>query len=251
MKKETRKWIFIRGLARHSGHWGPFVDQFKNTFPEDEIELLDLRGNGQLAHSPSCTSIADNVRDLRARSKWIKAGHAVHLMTISLGSMIGTEWATLFPQEISGLVTINTSDKGNSSFFERMRPQNYLRIVHILKNPKDAPMIENEILQMTTNHLEHINEWAIDFSKLPKTSTSNFFRQIFAASQYEFPEHKPKTEVLILCSEGDQLVNPICTKRIAEMWTLKAHVHPTAGHDLTLEDPAWACQEIKNWLSPS
>jgi pimeloyl-ACP methyl ester carboxylesterase len=248
MGTESRKWIFIRGLGRHALHWAPFADEFKTFFPNDEIEFLDLRGNGTLAHSPSFLNIPDNVRDLRSRSKLLKKYGSIHIMSISLGSMVGVEWARTFPQEIEGLVAINTSDRGSSSFYQRMRPQNYLGILQILARSPSNEDIENYILKMTVRNPEHKKAWAQEFAKTPPTTRTNFLRQLIAAGSYLFPDHKPKTEVLLLCSEGDQLVNPACTKNIAEMWTLKPHIHPTAGHDIPLEDPTWVCREIQNWL---
>lgn len=245
-----RRWIFLRGLARHSGHWGPFLDHFKKTFPQDEIELLDLRGNGILAHSPSWLSIPDNVRDLRSRSQFVQAGHPVNLLTISLGSMIGVEWARLFPEEVESLVTINTSDKGTSRLYERMQPHNLKTLVHILGNTKTNPFIEKEIMHMTTTAEPEggEGEWAKAFGTIMATSRTNFFRQLIAASRYRFPQQKPKTDILMLCSDGDRLVNPVCSKRIAQMWTLNPHVHPTSGHDIPLQEPQWVCDEIKHWI---
>lgn len=248
MSSPSRKWIFLRGLGRHSLHWGPFVESFKNTFPQDEIELLDLRGNGRLSHSPSCLTIADNVRDLRSRSKILQKGDKVFLMTISLGSMIAADWATKYPDEIAGFVAVNTSDRGNSSFFERLRPANYLRLLMMLPKLNKSLEIEKQILNLTTNSFADKDKWAESFLKLPATSRLNFARQLVAAGTFEFPIHKPRTEVLLLCSEGDRLVHPQCTKRIAEMWVLKAQTHPHAGHDLPTEDPAWVCGQIENWL---
>lgn len=246
--QSRRKWIFIRGLARHSAHWGPFIPEFQKAFPQDEIETLDLRGNGHYAHSPSFLSIVENVRDLRSRSRFIQNGEHVFLMTISLGSMVAAEWARLYPDEIEGLVTINTSDKGTASFFERMKPANYLHVLKFLGKDKDKESLESEIMDITTNHFSEKHQWAQKFSKIPPTSKLNLVRQLVAAGTYEFPDHKPKTEVLILCSEKDKLCSVECSKRIAEMWTVKPHTHPTAGHDIPLDDPAWVVDQVKNWL---
>jgi pimeloyl-ACP methyl ester carboxylesterase len=245
----SRHWVFIRGLGRHTEHWGSFIGEFRKQFPEDQIELMNLRGNGDLAHSPSLSSIGDNVRDLRARSQFLRDEHPLHLLTISMGSMVGIEWAHQFPHEIAGLVTINTSDKGSSSFIERLRPQNYQYFLSLLLRGATPLNIETEILKITTNLLPDRKHWAEIFAKTPATTRSNWLRQLWAASSYRFPEHKPRTEILLLASEKDRLVNPICTQNIAEMWALKPHLHPNAGHDLPLDDGAWVCQEIHNWLS--
>jgi pimeloyl-ACP methyl ester carboxylesterase len=243
-----RRWIFLRGLGRHSLHWGSFVLQFQQAYPNDRIELLDLRGNGQLAHSPSLTSIADNVRDLRARSQLLHNGEPVYLMAISMGAMVAVEWAHAYPHDIAGVVTINTSDKGSSSFYQRMRPANYQHLLTLLLGRRSAFEIERQILQITTNNLSEIDTWAQKFSEFPLTQKANWARQLFAASTYHFPEHKPRTEILLLGSFKDRLVSHACTQSIAQMWSLNPHLHPTAGHDLPLEDGVWVCNEVQNWL---
>lgn len=248
MPNRSRKWIFIRGLGRHSAHWGPFLDEFKKNFPHDEIEMMDLRGNGTMAHSSSYLSILENVRDLRSRSKMIQNGESVYLMTISLGSMVGTEWANRYPNEVLGLVTINTSDKGTASILHRMRPSNYLRVLAYFRMQKSPLEMELELLNTTTNHLADKEAWAEKAARFPPTSRLNFARQMAAAGTYEFPKHKPRTEVLLLCSDGDRLVHPECTKRIGEMWVTKPHIHPTAGHDIPMEDPQWVCDQIHHWF---
>lgn len=245
--KNSKKWIFLRGLGRHSGHWGHFVDDFKQAFPDDEVEFLDLRGNGSLSHSPSWVSIEDNVRDLRQRSLFLSQGEPVYLMSISLGAMVATEWAHRHPDEIEGLVLINTSDRGTSSFFERLRLKNIYHALPLFLKNKTGIEFEKKILEMTTTNPE-LQHWAQVFSKMSTTSKQNLIRQLIAASRYYFPDHKPKTEVLILCGEQDQLVNPICSKRLAKMWTLTPHCHPQGGHDIPLQDPKWVCDQVRLWL---
>jgi pimeloyl-ACP methyl ester carboxylesterase len=248
MTSPQRHWIFLRGLARNSDHWGPFKVAFQSHFPQDKIELLDLRGNGSLAHSPSYASIADNVRDLRARSHFLQEGRKVSLLSISMGAMIASEWARRHSDEVQELVLINTSERGSSKFWERLRPFSYPRLAKILLHQETSPEIELDILKITS-HLADKEKWSKIFAKSPSTTRMNFAKQIFAASRYEFPRHKPKTDVLILNSAKDRLVHPSCSENIAHLWHLRVHTHPTAGHDLPLDAPDWICDEIARWHS--
>jgi pimeloyl-ACP methyl ester carboxylesterase len=52
----------------------------------------------------------------------------------------------------------------------------------------------------------------------------------------------------ILSSAGDRLVDPGCSRRLAESWRAAHHVHPDAGHDLPLDDGAWVAERIATWL---
>jgi pimeloyl-ACP methyl ester carboxylesterase len=57
--------------------------------------------------------------------------------------------------------------------------------------------------------------------------------------------------VLVLASAGDRLVDPGCSRSLAKAWKLPIAVHPTAGHDLALDDGPWVAAEVKRWLRPS
>jgi pimeloyl-ACP methyl ester carboxylesterase len=253
---EPRRWIFIRGLGRASEHWEPFMSEFKASFPKDEIELADIRGNGKLNHLKSLTSVSRNVDDLRQRSPFIQSGKKVSLMTISLGSMIGIEWARRFPDEINELVLMNPSDRSLANPLERLRAKNLFRLPEIIRtfnNPDfDSAKVAREkiILQMTTNHLPELDKKAEEWRNFPETEPLNLARQILAASRFKVPDLAP-TKTLLMYSLNDQFVSSNCSRRIAKKWGITAAAHPTAGHDLPLEDPQWVTRTTLNWLNNS
>lgn len=239
-------WIFIRGLARPAAHWWKFPDFFKQIFPDDQIEMLDIRGNGEQAHMPSFTSIAENVRDLRARSELLKLG-PVHLMTISLGSMIGIEWAHLFPNEIRTLTVINTSDARTSKPWQRLQIKNFPLFLKALTLPNNSIEKELAIFDFTAQNLKNKKQVAAAFAKHIPTSKENILRQLFAASHFQLPE-KPNMPILLLSSLGDKMVSPECSRNIEKEWKIKAHWHPSAGHEIPLEEPEWVCEQIRRNL---
>ena len=70
----SQRWMFLRGLGRHSLHWGSFPDRFQQAIPAAEIELLDLAGNGTEAARSSHLSIRAYAQDLRQRSRFVAEG---------------------------------------------------------------------------------------------------------------------------------------------------------------------------------
>ncbi len=246
-----RNWVWIRGLARHSGHWAYFEEAFRKKFPHDNIEMLDVQGNGTQSHIPSFLTIEDNVRDLRSRSQLLRAG-PVHLLTISLGSMIGIGWADLFPQDIASLTVMNTSDGRNSLPYERLRPQNFKKILNVLTHSKDHFKVEMNIMEMIAQNISDKTKkesLARQFAKTPPTSIGNLTRQLVAASLFRLPKNPPHLPVLILGGKGDHFVNPKCSERIAASWGTKVHWHEQAGHDIPLEFPDWVNQELEQFLA--
>lgn len=51
----------------------------------------------------------------------------------------------------------------------------------------------------------------------------------------------------MLVSERDRLVNPACSRRLAEATGAVLEQHPQAGHDLPLDDPTWTVDAIARW----
>lgn len=243
---QPRHWIFLRGLARHNNHWGPFLDKFKQYYPEDKIELLDTAGNGTEIHRPSFTSVPLCTEDLRSRSQFLKQGHSVHLLSISLGSMVAIDWAHRHPNEVSQLVLINTSDRRLASGTERLQPKSWPMMLKIVR-AKSQLEREKLIIEMTIskqNFPALSEKFASEFAQYKSTSLSNVLRQLYSAIKYRSPETAPRCPTLVINSLGDQMVDPICSQRIAKSWRVSLSTHPRAGHDLPLEEPDWICEQL-------
>jgi pimeloyl-ACP methyl ester carboxylesterase len=245
-KTEGRAWILLRGLARDARHWGAFLETFRRTFPHDTIETLDIAGNGDQHARESFLSIHENVEDLRRRSKLLRSHAPVSLLAISMGGMMAMDWALRHPDEVERLVLINTSSRPFSRFFERLRPKNYVSLLALAGQTHRPEKIEASILRMTTHLLKDLTASAREQAKWPRTSAANFARQLWAAARFRVPR-KPAVPLLFLLSRKDDLVNPICTRRLAQAWNLPWTEHESAGHDLPLDDPQWVADKIHDW----
>ena len=241
----ARSWIFLRGLVRGSGHWGDFVELFQAKYPQDEVELIDLPGNGLRFAETSPTSVAEFVADLRSRSQSLAQGKKVHLLGLSLGGMIVTEWHRTHPEEVEKSFLVCTSSARHARLDERFLPSNYPRLMRIARMEKGLQQ-ERGIVDLIANNEERKN------FLLPRLSehsvacpfkVSNLLRQLWAASQYQFPD-LPPGEVKLIGAHGDRLVSPQCTLKLAQAWGLQAVMHPWSGHDLPIDDPNWLLQQL-------
>jgi pimeloyl-ACP methyl ester carboxylesterase len=80
-------------------------------------------------------------------------------------------------------------------------------------------------------------------------SLVNGLKQLWAATQYRAPQEAPaKVPTLLLHSARDELVNPACTRALSARWDWPVACHPTAGHDLPLDDGPWVARHIAHWL---
>lgn len=244
------RWVFLRGLARRQEHWGGFLSQFAALRPQDEIEALDLAGNGTELNRRAFTQISQYVEDLRQRSRILKKG-PVRLVAISLGGMVAAEWVSRHPEELLSAHLINTSDRRHSALWQRLRPNNLGTILRILVQNPHALERERRVLEMVSNlPAGERAKWAEVFAALEPCSASNFLRQIWAAARFEPSLVSPQVPLMLLSGAGDRFVDPQCSKNLARAWGVELRVHPTAGHDLPLDAPEWVLSQILEPGSP-
>lgn len=248
----TRTWVFLRGLIRQHRHWEDFPERFRAAFPGSHVLLLDLPGNGNLHDRESPASIEGMVESVR---KQLAARHVrgpVNVLALSLGAMTAIEWMERYPEDIERAVLMNTSLRGMSGFRDRLRPENYAAILKNLLLVRDPLLREQLVLDLSTNLYKDkatlARKWA-SYADAQPTTRANALRQLVAAARYSAPPARPHEHVLLLQGLGDHIVNPVCTTRIAERWRWPLMSHPTAGHDLTLDDGEWVISCIRQWLS--
>lgn len=249
---QSKRWVFLRGLIRQHRHWEDFPARFQAALPGTEVIALDLPGNGDLYDRESPTSISGMVESVRKQLERRNIHGPVNVLALSLGAMTAIEWMETFPGDIERAVLLNTSLRGMSNFTERLRPENYPAILKELLWSSDPVAHERLILDITTNLYPHKAElaerWA-EYGRQQPTSRMNSIRQLIAAASYSAPPARPHEHVLVLQSLGDRLVNAVCSTRLAENWRWPLESHPTAGHDLTLDDGDWVINQVHRWLN--
>lgn len=246
--KKTEKWFFMRGLVREAGHWSGFLERFEEAFPHREAIPLDIPGNGKrfLEASPlSVSGMAEAVREEFLARK----GESNHLFALSLGAMVALEWMRRWPADMQSAVLLNTSVRGLSPLHHRLRPRNYWRILKMtLLGGLERK--ERTILEMTSHSRHRFDELTRDWIEIQRqrpVSTANSLRQLIAASRFHPPKERPALPVLILNGAGDQLVHPSCSQALGQHWNLPVRVHPSAGHDLTLDAGDWVLEQLHSF----
>ena len=244
-------WILLRGLTRETAHWGSFPEDFRKALPAAQVISLDLPGNGRLHLARSLGSIGAMVAFCRDELAARQVEPPYRLLAMSLGAMVATEWAYRFPGEIAGCVLVNTSFKAFSPFYRRLRPRNYLALAKLTLLPKDAGAVERTILRLTSNDAgkreEIIASW-VDVRRLRPVKPANALRQLLAAARYRARAAPPAAPLLLLASMRDGLVHTECSLTIASRWNCALAVHPSAGHDIALDDPQWVIERVQHWL---
>ncbi|MCB0348563.1 MAG: alpha/beta hydrolase [Bdellovibrionales bacterium] len=235
--------LLLRGLVREKRHWGNFPDMLREK--GHQVLCIDLPGVGENADLEFPWNLKEAVKKIRHQFLNQKSAGPYELVAISLGGMIALEWANLFPADFTKLYLINTSAANLGTPWERMRPKAMQQCLQI-STEKDVREREKIILQMTTNTFHKnpqlLDEWYKIAIDSPYTSQT-VVRQLTAAIRFKAPK-KINVPVILLASENDNMVNVNCSKRLAKRLQAEIRIHPTAGHDIAVDDPAWLTNQI-------
>lgn len=245
-------WVLLRGLMRESRHWGEFPLLLQNAMPGQQVVTLDFPGNGCLHAQTSACSIEEMVSYARAQLRILGYIPPYRLFAISLGAMVAVAWSERYPNELEKMVLINTSLAPHNPFYHRLRPGNYPALTLLLYG--SAKRRENLILKLTStrsrteNQQAILEQWTAYAQEYPITR-ANILRQLKAAVSYRAEPTAPRVPVLLLAGEQDQLVNVKSSIALAQHWGCTIQLHPTAGHDLPLDDSMWIINQLKDWLN--
>lgn len=247
-----QNWLLLRGLSREAAHWGEFLPLMRSAFPAARISTLDLPGTGCLHRHDSpgnMQAIAENVRQ-QALSEGLLHPPAT-VLALSLGAMVTWEWLLKYPEDLCGAVLINVSFAGLSPFYRRLRWQSYVKVLRLLLR-RDVYKRELDILRLVCNRVKDeesvARAWCKIYSERPM-SARNSLRQIVAAAGYHPSDAAPQRPVLLLSAQSDRLVSAECSKVIQQKWHLPLRNHPSAGHDLPLDDGAWVIRQMQAWIA--
>jgi len=244
-------WILLRGLTRGSGHWAGFPDALKARLGDTRLVTLDLPGNGALHRLRSPARIEAMTQESVARLHALGIEPPWHLLAVSMGAMVAVDWAARAPHTLAGCVLINTSLRPFSPFYRRLKPGNYPRLLGLALSRGSDLDWESAILELTSRQAgddELLASW-LAYRRDNPVSLANALRQLIAAARYRAPRVRPPVPLLILSSRHDALVDSRCSAQLARCWNAPHAEHPSAGHDLPLDDGAWVAQEISHWLT--
>ncbi len=250
--KNTGTWVLLRGLMRDSRHWGEFPALFSEGLRDAPLCLLDLPGNGLRHRQQSPTNVRAMAEDVRTTLRQRGLAPPYRVFAMSLGAMVTLAWADAHPDELEACVLVNTSLKPISPFYQRLQPAAWPLLLRMAVTQPTALAAETAILQLTSRRFEQTRQmlphW-VRWRESHPVSRGNALWQLLAAMRFKAPASAPRTRLLLLCGGGDQLVNPRCSQALARAWQCDIALHPTAGHDLPLDDAEWVVTEVARWLA--
>lgn len=223
----------------------------KRACDDAQVQAIDLPGNGRLNTQESPMRVTEMAESCRQQLRDLGIAPPYYVVAMSLGAMVSIDWAARNPQDMGGCVLINTSLRSLSPFHHRLRPHNYLKLASLFWPGCDPRFRESVILQITSNRPispKKLSEWSA-YARENPVSSRNALRQLLAAGRYQPPTTQPLPPILVLSSARDRLVDPRCSKALAASWHCAFAEHPTAGHDLPLDDAPWVVEQIRRWVN--
>ena len=248
-----KTWVLLRGLMREARHWGDFPEHFQRTIHAGRNVTIDFPGNGILHRQSSLASVAGMADYCRLRLDELGHSPPYNVLALSLGAMVAVAWDKAFPGELDRLVLINTSLAPFSPYYQRLRPANYASLLGLLVSISPVTR-ERLILKLTSNmgndskrKAALLDQW-VSYARECPVTRSNILRQLWAAAHYRPSPARPHAQALLLASWHDKLVDAGCSRTLARQWQCAIRMHPSAGHDLPLDDGNWVAEQIGNWM---
>ncbi len=238
-------WLLLRGLGRTTEHWLDFPKKLEAQ--GYTCVSLDLPGIGSESHKSTPFTISAMTADLRRRMRnhdWTNNNWGV--LGVSLGAMVALDWANRHPKDFSKAVVINTSSRDTGEIWQRLSPFGMYKSLEAIFQSGNSKGKEKAILDMVSNlknkDLKTLGAMEAIARKHP-LSLTNFSKQLIAASRFMAPE-KIDIPTLLLASIKDHMVDVRCSKQLAERLQQPIKFHPTAGHDIPLDDPDWVIERV-------
>lgn len=246
--------VLLRGLAREQGHWLDFPACLRAHLGADcQIHTIDFPGCGAYHQMPALDSIAAMTEHARAvlaqqHAQLAKspAQAPVYLLGISMGGMVALDWVQRFPQEVEGVVLINSSS-GNQPFWWRLRPRAWLSLLLALLLPpaQREALVLQQVSNRRIDYQQHLQQWLAIQQRHP-ISRATIMTMLRAAAAF-IPRMSYFPQGLVLASRQDRLVSQRASAALAQRFNWPIAVHPSAGHDLPLDDGDWVAQQIAAW----
>jgi pimeloyl-[acyl-carrier protein] methyl ester esterase len=246
-KPTSHTWILLRGLAREKGHWGPFLEQFKQSVPGDDVIAIDLPGTGEYRDVSSPKTITGIFNFVRSQAISMARNQSqFKIVAVSMGGMIAMEWMRQRSEDLSLCVLINSSSKV-SAFYNRLRWQVWREFARVL-TLQAAKERERSVIEMLINSSEAkelaLPLWTKIATERP-ISYINFFNQLLAAASFKGLEHPGPVPTLILSGLGDKFTDPSCSSVLSERLGWPIERHAWGGHDLPWDDGPWVIEKIR------
>ncbi|GAA4663747.1 alpha/beta fold hydrolase [Gordonia humi] len=235
------EWVLVRGLTREQRHWHDLPIILAEL--GERVTCIDAPGFGTEHTRRSPSTIREITDDMRDRLPFAHEDRAI--LGISLGGMVALDWCSRYPYDFSLCAVVNTLAR------DVFRPKYLTRgalTVLALRRFRSLRGHERAVAQLTVasasvDSEELVRQWVNFHHDAPPTEAS-VRAQALAGLRFRLPETLP-TPLTVVAARGDRLADHRMSQHIAERYEAQMFLHPWAGHDLPVDDPAWLCSVLQ------
>ncbi|GAA3947836.1 alpha/beta hydrolase [Gordonia caeni] len=243
-RKDVTEWVLVRGLTREQRHWHAFPEALAESSGA-RVTTIDAPGFGTENARRSPATIEEITDDIRSRLQTPAPEGERAILGISLGGMVALDWCSRYPDEFAFCTVVNTLAR------EVFRPHYLtLRALSVLglRSFRSPRAHEQAVADLTvTDPAIDRNALAlrwVSFHHDAPPTTASIRAQASAGLTFRLPGAVP-TPLAVLAARGDRLADPRMSLRIAERYGARVYLHPSAGHDLPVDDPDWICRILR------
>jgi pimeloyl-ACP methyl ester carboxylesterase len=241
--------VMLRGLGRNIKHWLGFDKIAAEHF---RTITIDARGLGKSTRQMSPLDTIYDLADDVVRVLDDVGVEQSHVLGVSLGGMVTMAMGLRHPARTSSLVIINSSIAGSGhprlslpawlllARAVALGPAIYDDLARLLLGPEAAPELRKKVAR----------EW-LKIDQSMKVSPGLIVKQIVAASRFRVRDELGNISVptLVLYGMGDQFVPNANSDLIARLIPRAKKVGiEGAGHELTIDRPEEAIEEIRKFI---
>ena len=222
--------VFVHGWSCDSRYWRAQIDQFSKKY---RVVVLDLAGHGHSGMNRETYSMKAFGEDVQAVTRAVTSGKVV-LIGHSMGGSVIAEAARLMPEQVIGLIGVDTLDDIETPI---TRAQLEQMIAPLIDNFRlEARNFVGSMILPATDPL--IREWILaDMSSAPQAVALSAFEEMM--TQYITGEAAKVFEQIqapVICINGDLWpVNNEANRR--HMKSFETIIIDKADHFLMLDRP--------------
>ncbi len=237
--------VFIHGAAASHDMWKPQVEYFSNTFT---TLTYDIRGHQKTEGAEGNYSFDMLVDDLHELMKALEIEEPV-VCGLSLGGMIAQAYAILHPENLHGLVLVDTAISSAMTISDRITKALYPpRLVKWTMRR----MTPEKYADWSFKFFEEINQEIVEYLKAEqlKMSYDELIKIIDLIYRFkQLPLETIRVPTLVMLGENERkAVFPHADKMIELIPNSRKVLVPNAGHVSSLENPEFFNRELEDFL---
>lgn len=245
--------VFANGGMMTFAGWEPVAAPLR---AERTTLLFDFRGQmlSPGEPPPETTDLlawhADELAHLLDEAGWQSA----HLVGTSFGAMVATRLAARSPERVRSLVLATVMDRATELFDRQTRGSREL-VAEILAGG-DRTRFWDLLMEGVYSPAYRQAEAAAFAARrsqlglLPASWFSGLDRLLAAVEHFDLTPalQEVRCPALVVIAAGDRVMDAERSHALASALQAEIAVHPTAGHALVAEDPAWLAGVCREFL---